>query len=562
MRADKASTVMRSEPKKSVFLFVGLGAILLVCGSLMYPPVSKGSIHSRSLQAAVGWQENTIPGDGNQRQSGQIQEQEGFQTQDYGFQNQQSIVQPDHTYGHKNLNSDHPHSHVQNEGMPALRSTNVQSMDRKGSDSRFGAKNLQSNVMGGTKSQNREEEPSFQVHSNSQEQQGGRNTFSQQEQPHPLSQEPQIRQHGGETMSNQHAQLSQGFGHQSQSRQQGGDALPNQQDQPALLSQLTGQQVGGTMSDQQETLAQGFGQKTPPNGIQAQQEKQVPPVNRSPNGALPQCGVSVPEERQTTPTWTASYPGSGAKLTWKLVRGITGLWTSDDHDHNGRVESGVVAAVKTHFPSHTPAEVFFKPNLRHIQRAVLILRNPLTSIPSYHNFVYEQMNNLVNHSTRAPVDVWLKWRDEFYFTELTAWVNHAQYWIDNYDVNKFFLLPFEHLTADGTGVATLTELSAFFRIADDEIGKHMAPVEQLPCIWEMYVRGKGLGSVETKKRHSHREGGPSEYPYTNIQLDTMIGAIVRFRDTNPSVFGLVDLLNEYIEEIESKKAQQGSNGME
>jgi hypothetical protein len=63
----------------------------------------------------------------------------------------------------------------------------------------------------------------------------------------------------------------------------------------------------------------------------------------------------------------------------------------------------------THFPSHTPEEVFSKPVL-----------NPLSSIPSYHNFVYEQMNKLRNHSTRASVEVWLKWRDEFFGNELRA----------------------------------------------------------------------------------------------------------------------------------------------
>ena len=534
---------------------------MLVCGSLIYPPVQMGAFHSRSLQAAVDWQENTNPGEGNQRYSGKNQGQEGFQTQDYGFQNQPRMTQPDHADEHKNWNSDRPHSHVQNEGMPALRSANFQSIDRKGLDSRLGTKNLQNNFMGGTERQNRGEEPSYQFNAGSQEQQAGKKTSSQQEQGHQFSQAPQIWQQEDETMSGQHAQLSEGSGPQLQSRQQGGDALLTQQGQPSLSSQPSGQKFGGTMYQQQETHAQGFGQKRPPNVVQTQQGKQVQSINQNVNGALPQCGVNVPEERQTTPTWTASYPGSGAKLTWKLVRGITGLWTSDDHDHNRRVESGVVAAVKTHFPSHTPAEVFFKPTLRKIKRAVLILRNPLTSIPSYHNFVYEQMNHLVNHSTRAPVDVWLRWRDEFYFIELTAWVNHAQFWIDNYDGNNFFLLPFEHLTAEETGVATLTELAAFFRSADDEIGKHMAPVEQLPCIWEMYVQGKDLGSVETKRRHSQREGGPSEYPYTNIQLDTMIGAIVRFRDMNPSVFGLVDLLNEYIKAIESKKAQQGPNGI-
>jgi hypothetical protein len=279
------------------------------------------------------------------------------------------------------------------------------------------------------------------------------------------------------------------------------------------------------------------------------------PIIEIQNSASPQCGVNLPEERLVNPSWIASYPGSGAKLTWKLIRAITGLWTSDDHDHNGRVESGLVVAVKTHFPSHTPKEVFFKPSLQRIQRAILILRSPLASIPSYHNFVYEQMNKLRNHSTRAPIEVWLKWRDEFFEAELRKWVDHAQYWIENYS-ESLFLLPFEHLTSPTTGIETLTQLSVFFANADSEIGNHMVPPQQLPCIWEMYVKGKNLGSVESKARHSHREGRPIEYPYTNVQLRTMITVILQLRDTSHTVVGLHDLLTEYAQLIQNTITQQ------
>ena len=379
--------------------------------------------------------------------------------------------------------------------------------------------------------------PGLQVHPQKQEEGGGVVSNQRHGQPQRLGQFPQMQSVVAMPIVQQAFLDSD---QNSQIQQQGNKLMPNPQ-----------QGVNGLVQQQS------FGQEQQSqSGIESQQQQlQVLPVKGNPNGALPQCGVDLPEERPVTPAWTASYPGSGAKLTWKLVRGITGLWTSDDHDHNGRVESGVVVAVKTHFPSHTPGEVFFKPSLRHIQRAVLILRNPFAAIPSYHNFVYEQMNNLRNHSTRAPVDVWLKWRDAFFEIELKAWVDHAQYWIDNY-LGSFFLLPFEHLTSDVTGISTLTSLTAFFAAADDQIGKHIAAEEQLPCIWEMYVKGKDLDNVETKKRHSHREGGPTEYPYTNLQLESMIASIVQFQNANPSVDGLSDLLNEYIVVIENKRVQQ------
>lgn len=38
--------------------------------------------------------------------------------------------------------------------------------------------------------------------------------------------------------------------------------------------------------------------------------------------------------RPLAPTFTASYPGSGAKMTWNLVQALTGIVTGDEHRHN------------------------------------------------------------------------------------------------------------------------------------------------------------------------------------------------------------------------------------
>ena len=145
--------------------------------------------------------------------------------------------------------------------------------------------------------------------------------------------------------------------------------------------------------------------------------------------------------------------------------------------------------------------------------------------------------------------------DDLLLLRFGKWVDHAQYWIENYS-GSLFLLPFEYLTSETTGIATLTQLSVFFANVDSEIGNHMVPPQQLPCIWEMYVKGKNLGSLESKARHSHREGRPIEYPYTNMQLRTMATVILQLRDTSPTMFGLHDLLTEYAQLIQNTITQQ------
>ena len=46
--------------------------------------------------------------------------------------------------------------------------------------------------------------------------------------------------------------------------------------------------------------------------------------------------------RPLAPTFTASYPGSGAKMTWNLVQALTGIVTGDEHRHNKQAWSEAV----------------------------------------------------------------------------------------------------------------------------------------------------------------------------------------------------------------------------
>jgi hypothetical protein len=320
------------------------------------------------------------------------------------------------------------------------------------------------------------------------------------------------------------------------------------------LLQNTAPESQGTMRQQQ-----------PPEGQVPQQAplQQPQPQLRS-SKEDSQLGVSVPDQNPdcevpnaaevavTNPVWAASYPGSGAKLTWKLIRAITGIFTSDDHDHNGRVAKRMVVAVKTHFPSHTPAEVFEKDDLKRISRAVLLTRNPINSIPSYHNFVYEVQNSLLNHSTRAPIEAWIKWRNALFEQELQAWIDHQKYWLDNY--NDLHLISMEHLTSDDRGPATIQRLGQFLASGGNDISDAMVPYDRMPCIWEMFVHGKVPG--ERVRRHSHRSGGPKTYPFTEAQMEQMISAIAQFKNEyGPNHPDLAMILDEYIVTIQEHKGK-------
>jgi hypothetical protein len=216
----------------------------------------------------------------------------------------------------------------------------------------------------------------------------------------------------------------------------------------------------------------------------------------------------------------------------------------------------MVVAVKTHFPSHTPVEIFDKDDLKRIGRAVLLTRNPINSIPSYHNFVYEVQNGLLNHSTRAPIEAWIKWRNALFEQELQAWVDHQKYWLDNYNnQEQFHLISMEHLTSDERGPATIQRLGQFLASGGQDISDAMVPYDRMPCIWDMFVHGKVPG--ERERRHSHRSGGPKgAYPFTEVQLDQMIGALAQFKAEYGSNHpDLAMILDEYIVTIQENKGK-------
>jgi len=302
------------------------------------------------------------------------------------------------------------------------------------------------------------------------------------------------------------------------------------------------------------------------SALQVVQNPQQQQVQQRSSKKEAQLGVSVPDQNPdcevpnasevsvASPAWTASYPGSGAKLTWKLIRAITGIFTSDDHDHNGRVAKGMVVAVKTHFPSHTPLEIFDKENLKGIGRAILLTRNPINSIPSYHNFVYEVQNGLLNHSTRAPIEAWIKWRNALFEQELLAWIDHQKYWLDNYPRDKLHLVSMEHLTSNDRGPTTIQHLGQFLAAGSQDIAESMVPYDRMPCIWDMFVHGKVPG--ERERRHSHRSGGPKTYPFTQLQLEQMIAALAQFKnDYGGQHPDLAFILDEYIVTIQEHKGK-------
>ncbi len=124
-----------------------------------------------------------------------------------------------------------------------------------------------------------------------------------------------------------------------------------------------------------------------PSTLQIRIAKEENTTRRLSTG-LPDGGCTItPQkfaEKDISPTYQASFPGSGARMTWNLVIALTGIAINDDHNHAG-VGYDRVVAVKTHYPLDYGRYIEDDAKFR---GAILLLRNPMTAVPSFFNFKY------------------------------------------------------------------------------------------------------------------------------------------------------------------------------
>jgi hypothetical protein len=84
-----------------------------------------------------------------------------------------------------------------------------------------------------------------------------------------------------------------------------------------------------------------------------------------------------------------------------LVEALTGLQTCSKN--NGRGSN--IVTVKAHYPQSAGVLPDFDDQ---IDRAFIVILNPLYAIPSFFNHIHEMKNHV-----RAPIEAWIEWRDMF-----------------------------------------------------------------------------------------------------------------------------------------------------
>ena len=269
------------------------------------------------------------------------------------------------------------------------------------------------------------------------------------------------------------------------------------------------------------------------------------------------CPISRPQlsPHPQTPTWQASFPGSGARMTFNLIQALTGLHTGDDYNsHNFGYEH--VVTVKTHYPVkiargnfHAIDAVFHK--------AIVLLRNPINAIPSYYNLLYERSHHLPNHSTRGSNQEWIEYRDNANHGlqyQLERYEQFIVYWIERFreDRGNLLLVSYEELSGEH-GHVEARRIIEFLKRDNDHL---QASPDRIDCVWRKVVKFDGIQSpqdfnMERKANpHSLREG-PRDRPYKQHQLDNMIGVLKRLIEKFSHDDEFIRIVRGYIDVVSS-----------
>lgn len=284
-------------------------------------------------------------------------------------------------------------------------------------------------------------------------------------------------------------------------------------------------------------------------------------LRRQASEALPDGGCfvtpSVAAPLEIKPVFAASYPGSGARMTWNLIEALTGIVTGDDWDSNGWGKK--VVSVKTHYPHAHGKKLAWEDE---IERAFVVVRNPAKAIPSFHNFLYEFQNKLENHSLRAPVNEWIRWRDNAFSAEVQEWRKHIEYYLNRFTPDKRLVVPYEDLTSEATGPKVAQQMVRFFGQ-----GPGVTPIseESAPCVWGTVVNYQSGKKYNTRKPldkaiqyvgaypiwPGSKRKGDKERPLTQAQIDEVIKVLqeVKIAAKDRGEENIQFLMQRYIDDI-------------
>jgi len=141
-----------------------------------------------------------------------------------------------------------------------------------------------------------------------------------------------------------------------------------------------------------------------------------------------------PAAADATKTLLASYPGSGKRFTWTLMKALTNGEVADDWNFSEKLNTNPLT-IKTSWPHKEGIWSWGN----QMDQVILLVRNPRWAIPSYHNMRYELdyaadwpssgLNMLMTYTERPAKNYWEGWRTANAMQEINYWFNFVDFWM-------------------------------------------------------------------------------------------------------------------------------------
>lgn len=225
---------------------------------------------------------------------------------------------------------------------------------------------------------------------------------------------------------------------------------------------------------------------------------------------------------------------------------------------------GEVIVLRTNYPHHPTGKLALWDYF--VLRAFVVLRNPLTAIPSYFDHLY-QMNSHVpaGDSSSETIAAWIKYRDNQFSDQLYLWERLVSFWMDKYEDEKRMFFSYERLVDEESGVHEIKELAQFLEkgckeraieLSKNDVGqtqdlivadavKSFAHPDELFCIWKEFV-GMAAPDIED----GQRSWSPNKRPFTAENITAIRKMLLELINRWSHHQRLVSILTGYYQETQ------------
>jgi hypothetical protein len=225
-----------------------------------------------------------------------------------------------------------------------------------------------------------------------------------------------------------------------------------------------------------------------------------------------------------------------------LVGGLTGYTTGAKSFH---VSSGSMKKCQSKDPNdvvvtcgclHPIVKLSPSPEVRKLdfsESVILLMRNPRTNIPAYHN---DKAIKYHGQKGQVKEDEWRRFRDQFLEKALDEWMGLIRDW--RATTYRIVYLDYDQMLSP-SGVAAVERIANVLRHA----GFPTAGSDDIECIWHLAIDPIVRAEADFQ----------SYYPsYTESQKDYMVKTLMSFVEEIESNGELAELVTSYLKDIRER----------